>query len=189
MPEDGSCEPTAAGSAIAWACRQLVLWGGMALAVYLVASYRDRPLQPAAVAGPAAAAAPPAAAPASDVVHDSLVYHAGPGGHVVLDADVDGAPVHFIVDTGATFVTLTPADAAAIGYGRGDLDFSIKMGTANGVTRAAPITLREVRIGQLELEDVPAAVVENLSVSLLGMSFLSRLDHWEMHNGTLTISW
>jgi clan AA aspartic protease (TIGR02281 family) len=53
----------------------------------------------------------------------------------------------------------------------------------------APVILREIRIGQLSLYDVPAAVLENLHISLLGMSFLSRLQSYEMRDGKLTISW
>jgi clan AA aspartic protease (TIGR02281 family) len=53
----------------------------------------------------------------------------------------------------------------------------------------APVTLREIRIDQLSVFDVPAAVVEKLDISLLGMSFLSRLEGYEMREGKLTISW
>jgi clan AA aspartic protease (TIGR02281 family) len=53
----------------------------------------------------------------------------------------------------------------------------------------APVTLREIRIGQLSIYNVPAAVLEKVNVSLLGMSFLSRLQGYEMRDGKLTISW
>ena len=53
----------------------------------------------------------------------------------------------------------------------------------------APVMLREVRIGQLSVENVPAAVIENLDQSLLGMSFLKRLKSFEVREGALTISW
>jgi len=53
----------------------------------------------------------------------------------------------------------------------------------------APVTLREIRIGQLSIYDVPAAVLENLNISLLGMSFLGRLQGYEMRDGKLTINW
>jgi clan AA aspartic protease (TIGR02281 family) len=53
----------------------------------------------------------------------------------------------------------------------------------------APVILREVRIGQLSLYDVSAAVLENLNISLLGMSFLGRVQAYEMRDGKLTISW
>jgi clan AA aspartic protease (TIGR02281 family) len=61
--------------------------------------------------------------------------------------------------------------------------------TANGLAREAPITLREIRVEQLSVDNVPAAVNENLRISLLGMTFLQRLKSFEMREGALTISW
>jgi aspartyl protease family protein len=86
-------------------------------------------------------------------------------------------------------VVLSMRDAAAAGISRASLDFSIKTQTANGIGRAAPITLRELRIGQFSASDVPAAVVENLRISLLGQTFLKRLESYEMRDGTLTLYW
>jgi aspartyl protease family protein len=131
------------------------------------------------------ASAPPANMPASN----TLVYTADERGHVVLDAAVNGAPVRMLVDTGASLVTLTPADARAAGINPAGLAFSGHAQTANGTTRMAPVTLREIRIGQLSIYDVPAAVLEHLNVSLLGMTFLSRLQGYEMRDGKLTIAW
>src|SRR6185437_14244602 len=99
------------------------------------------------------------------------------------------APLRFVVDTGASTVTLTAADAAAAGISHSSLSYSIVTNTANGQGRAAPVRLREVRIGQLAINDVQAAVVDNLHMSLLGMSFLKRLERVEMGEGTLTIYW
>jgi len=93
------------------------------------------------------------------------------------------------VDTGASLVILTPADARAAGIGPGELTYTRRVSTANGIARMAPVTLREIRIDQLSFYDVPAAVIENLNISLLGMSFLSRLQGYEMRDGKLTISW
>ena len=61
--------------------------------------------------------------------------------------------------------------------------------TANGRVHFASVMLHEVSIGQLSIENVPAAVIENLDQSLLGMSFLKRLKSFEMREGALTISW
>jgi aspartyl protease family protein len=94
-----------------------------------------------------------------------------------------------LVDTGASLVTLTPEDAQNAGVTRGELVYSARVNTANGVARMAPIKLREVRIDQLSVYDVPAAVIENLNISLLGMSFLNRLQGYEMRDGKLTINW
>jgi len=86
-------------------------------------------------------------------------------------------------------VTLTSEDARNAGIGRSELVFSQRSQTANGWAREAPVTLREIRIEKLSIDNVPAAVNENLNVSLLGMSFLKRLKSFEMREGALTISW
>jgi aspartyl protease family protein len=122
-------------------------------------------------------------------VPNSLVYHANRQGHVVLEGVVNGTPVRFLVDTGATVVALSMADATAAGFSRSNLVFNVRTSTANGIGRAAAVTLREVRIGQFSVYDVPAWVDENLAVSLLGQSFLTRLDSYEMRDGVLTLNW
>ncbi len=119
----------------------------------------------------------------------SLVYRADKRGHVALTAMVNGTPVRFLVDTGASRVTLTTEDARAAGVDHGALVFNQRSQTANGLSREAPVTLREIRIDRLSLDNVSAAVNENLTVSLLGMSFLRRLKSFEMRDGLLTISW
>jgi aspartyl protease family protein len=120
---------------------------------------------------------------------NSLVYTANQQGHVILDAAVNGAAVRLLVDTGASLVVLTRQDARAAGITPGELVYSHQVSTANGAARMARVTLREIRIGQLSIYDVPAAVLENLNISLLGMSFLTRLQGYEMRDGRLTISW
>ena len=120
---------------------------------------------------------------------NTLVYPANEQGHIILEAAVNGASVRLLVDTGASLVTLTPADARAAGIASSELVFNHRVSTANGSARMAPVTLREIRIGQLSIYDVPAAVLENLNISLLGVSFLNRLQSYEMREGKLTISW
>jgi len=119
----------------------------------------------------------------------TLVYRADPRGHVTVIAAVNGTPVRFLVDTGASRVTLTAEDARVAGVGGSDLIFNQRSRTANGLAREAPVTLREIRIEQLSMENVAAAVNENLNISLLGMSFLKRLKSFEMRDGALTINW
>jgi aspartyl protease family protein len=168
---------------IGWALRWVLLCCGIVL---LGVGLLDRgaALLPE-ISSPSRPEKPPASAPPSN----SIVYAANERGHVVLDAAVNGAPVRMLVDTGASLVTLTPADARAAGINAASLVFSGRVQTANGATRMAPVNLREIRIGQLSIYDVPAGVLEHLNVSLLGMSFLSRLQGYEMRDGKLTISW
>jgi aspartyl protease family protein len=169
---------------IGWACRQVAIWFGLSLLLWAGASSglfvgaRDDHGTAAAVERPAAAAP-----------FNSLTFRADPRGHVWLDGVVNGAPVRFLVDTGATFVALTLQDAAAASIGRGGLSFTAAMETANGRARAAPVRLREIRVGQLAVNEVDAVVQENLGVSLLGMSFLRRIGGYEMRDGVLTLSW
>jgi aspartyl protease family protein len=120
---------------------------------------------------------------------NTLVYPADGRGHVILDAVVNGAPVKFLVDTGASYVTLTLADARAAGLDPRQLAFNRRVSTANGEVRIATTTLREIRLGQLTIPEVQAAVLENLKLSLLGMSFLTRVQSYEMRSNKLTISW
>jgi clan AA aspartic protease (TIGR02281 family) len=119
-----------------------------------------------------------------------LVIRAWPRGHFVVDAEVEGTPLTFLVDTGASDVVLSPDDARRLGLEPRTLDYSREYQTANGVVRAAPVTLRELRLGQLQLYDLDASVNERpLPMSLLGMSFLDRLQSYEVTDGRLVLRW
>jgi aspartyl protease family protein len=118
------------------------------------------------------------------------VVDAGAGGHFVIEAVVNGVPLSFLVDTGASDVVLTLDDAAALGFEPHSLDFNRRYHTANGVVRAAPVSLRELRIGQFSLYDLEAAVNEApIGISLLGMSFLERLAGYQVDDGRLILRW
>jgi aspartyl protease family protein len=114
-------------------------------------------------------------------------------GHFWADADVDGqeggaGKVHFLVDTGATAVALTPADAARLGFKASDLKYGYNVTTAGGSSRAAAITLTSLSINGARLENVQALVVaDGLDVSLLGMSYLGRLTRFEATRDTLRL--
>lgn len=114
-------------------------------------------------------------------------------GHFWADADVAGqqggaGKVHFLVDTGATAVALTPSDAAKLGFKAEDLKYGYNVTTAGGSSRAAAITLNSVSINGAKLENVQALVVaDGLDVSLLGMSYLGRLTRFEATRETLRL--
>ncbi len=99
--------------------------------------------------------------------------------HFEVKASVNGVPILFLIDTGATNVTLSQADAKSIGIDVDRLTYNISTNTANGRGWAAGITLDLIEIGPIELKDVKAHVVKSgLAGSLLGMSFLSRLKSY-----------
>jgi aspartyl protease family protein len=119
----------------------------------------------------------------------SIVYLANKDGDFVVNADVNGVPTKFLVDTGASAVALSLAGALAAGINRNELVFESRAVTANGVVRAAPVRLREVRLGGFSVRDLPAAVIEGLDVSLLGMGLLRRFQSFEMRSGKVTLTW
>ena len=102
-----------------------------------------------------------------------------PDGHFYLDAQVNGAEVHFLVDTGASMVALTSADAQRAG-----IFLPSERATAQGAGGAVeiiPVTIDRIAAGPLEARGVPGAIARELPLSLLGQSFLSRV-------GTVQIS-
>jgi aspartyl protease family protein len=110
-------------------------------------------------------------------------------GHYWAEAQVNGAPVRFLVDTGATAVALTPQDAARLGIDVATLRYADNVVTAGGRTRAAPVKLASVSVAGATLRDVDALVIEKgLDASLLGMSYLGRLTSFEATRQALFLS-
>jgi aspartyl protease family protein len=107
----------------------------------------------------------------------SLTIRAGADGHFAVDARVDGRRIAFVVDTGASQITLRESDAARLGLHPSPRDYRVRINTANGEGRAAVVELGMVEIGNIVVRDLRALVVPDqaLSVNLLGMSFLSRV--------------
>jgi aspartyl protease family protein len=101
-------------------------------------------------------------------------------GHYWAEADVNGSRVRFLVDTGASAVALTLADAKRLGIQTDKLDYTYKVVTASGEARAAPVKLGRVSIAGAAMHDVDALVIEKgLESSLLGMTYLGRLASFE----------
>jgi aspartyl protease family protein len=97
-------------------------------------------------------------------------------GHWWADADIDGHPIHVLIDTGATAVSLTASDARALGIDPDNLNYAYPVMTANGPARAAKVRLGEVSVGNVEVSDVDAYVISTgLETSLLGMTYLHKV--------------
>ncbi len=110
------------------------------------------------------------------------------GGHFVVEAEVDGVSVRFLVDTGASDVVLSPADVERLGFALESLSFTKRYRTANGVVFGAPVRLDRIRIGPISVADVAASVNGvPMQRSLLGMSFLDRLSSYEVRDATLVL--
>jgi aspartyl protease family protein len=107
----------------------------------------------------------------------SVVLTPDKNGHFVSYGSINGASVRFLVDTGATMVSMSVEDArrAGVNYVAGERGYSQ---TANGVAAVYKVKLGKVTLGDITLQDIDGVVHENsvLPVVLLGMSFLGRLE-------------
>jgi aspartyl protease family protein len=107
----------------------------------------------------------------------------------VIAGEVNGERQRFIFDTGASYVVLTAGAAEDLALRIGPNDYTVGVQTANGATEAAPIMLREVRIGSIAMRNVEALVAKPgaLGANLLGMTFLSRLKNYNVSGDRLTL--
>jgi aspartyl protease family protein len=99
----------------------------------------------------------------------------GSGGHFFANGSVNGKPIQFLVDTGATTVAIGVSDAKRMGIDISKAQ-SVRMGTANGVAQGWRVKLNSVRIGDVEVYEVDAIVGPDMPFALLGNSFLSRFS-------------
>ncbi len=110
-------------------------------------------------------------------------------GHYIVEADINGAKVELLTDTGATYVALNHETALQLGLNNSNLRFTSRSSTANGIARVAPVNLDYIRIGSIVLHDVKAVVAEpgKMTQNLLGMSFINRLAGFELSGGRLNM--
>ncbi|ARO14720.1 hypothetical protein BVG79_01374 [Ketogulonicigenium robustum] len=110
-------------------------------------------------------------------------------GHYYLTLQVNGLPVVFAVDTGATDVVLSQADARRIGIDVANLAYVRTAQTANGTVRLAPVTLDTVVLGDFTWHKQSAVVNEGeMGQSLLGMSYLRHFQRIEISDGRLVLT-
>ena len=111
----------------------------------------------------------------------------GRAGDFGISAQVNGARIPMALDTGASAVVLTQEAAKAAGLPIEVLNYDVNVDTANGRTRAASVTLDRIGIGGIVERSVPALIAQpgQLRTNLLGMSFLNRLESWEVRGDRL----
>jgi aspartyl protease family protein len=120
---------------------------------------------------------------------DQVILQRQADGHFYADADVDGAQLRFLVDTGASGIALTAADAEAMGISW-DTEGLQKVGRGvSGDVFGKPVMIKSLRVGHFVAHDVPAAVIpEGLDVSLLGQSFLSTVGKLNIEQNRMTLN-
>ncbi len=171
----------------------VLLIGGVAVAMPSVfMRYLERPARAAhssvEVPVPDSARPEPDAPPRDQSAASRQVeIKAESDGHFYIEASVNFRPVRVMVDTGATVVALRTSDAERAGIRPRNDDYVHPVQTANGTTHAAEAVLSSISVDDIELRNIRALIVpdDQLSISLLGGSFLHGLQRFEVADGTL----
>lgn len=175
---------------IGWALKQILVWCIVAGAAFYAVEQREAWF-PELSAGHSQAAKQARRDLNANQPSRTIVLHADRQGHFWIKGRVNRADVHFMIDTGATGIALNRQDAATAGIHLQNQDFTLKSHTANGIVRAAPVEIRTLEVGPLTVRGIPAQVIDGpmTGMALLGMSFLRRIDSFEVRGDTLTLRW
>ena len=116
-----------------------------------------------------------------------VIVYANQYGHYYINTITQGININYLIDTGATTVSLTRADAEKIGIDLSKLNYTQKVSTANGIILSAPIKLDYIQINDILIKNISASVSQDngLEKSLLGMSFLNKLNSFEVSDDSL----
>jgi len=160
--------------------RNLLIWVVMILGLATGWLYQDQARE--IVLRVAGGLAPGRPVTVSDENGQAVLIRKSLNGHFEAAGEVNGEPVSFLIDTGATSIALSHDDALHIGFTENDLSYTLIINTANGKARAAPVRLDTVIIGTVIRRGLRAMVAEpgRLDQSLLGMNFISSLTAFEM---------
>ncbi|MDO5611717.1 MAG: TIGR02281 family clan AA aspartic protease [Paracoccus sp. (in: a-proteobacteria)] len=112
----------------------------------------------------------------------------GRDGHFHIQAEVNGTPIHFMIDTGASQLVLSPRDARRAGFDTGTLAYTQRAMTANGPVDSAPVRIERLTIGPITDRSVAAQVNgADMGVSLMGMSYLSGFARVSIEGGRMIL--
>jgi len=162
-----------------------LFWAGMIVIGVALAAPGLQRYEPPPVAEPRRAdAAPPPVMPVGNGFASRELVRASDG-HFYAEAQVNGARIRFLVDTGASFVALSPADAQRAGIALGAE--RARAMAAGGEIEVIPVTIDRIAVGPLAASGVEGAVIEDLPVSLLGQSFLARVGTVEIRGDRMVL--
>lgn len=111
-----------------------------------------------------------------------------PDGHYWLQAELNGHPARFLVDTGATLTAVSPETAAAAGLEPREAGIPVRVQTANGAVAAEMTTIDELRFGNVAARGLDAVIAPGLGrTNVIGMNFLSRLASVRLEGGNMIL--
>ena len=164
--------------------RHAAIWVGIVGVLFVIAAYRDELEGVSQRLRSQLSGAYPVAAGERRLV----VTQDDQGGFFVM-GKVNGQPVRFLVDTGASDTVLSPDDAHRLGLDTGPLRYDRSAETANGIGHGALVTANSVAVGSIELRGLPVLINQApMTSSLLGMTFLSRLESFQVRGRRLYLT-
>tara|TARA_R100000406_G_scaffold1543_1_gene1503 strand:+ start:83 stop:790 length:708 start_codon:yes stop_codon:yes gene_type:complete len=126
--------------------------------------------------------------PEQSVVGGETRVELSPDGHYWLNAEVNGVPARFLVDTGATLTAISEPTARAAGLGERRDRLPVMMTTANGTISVGTTTIEELRFGNVAAFGLDAVLAPNIGeTNVIGMNLLSRLAQWRVEQGVLIL--
>lgn len=171
-----------------------VVLGGLAIGFFVEAPSSEVVKAPETTAKPPAEAKPrrapssQSAQPAATARWGGETRLAARGdGHFYATALVNGQPIEFVVDTGASTVALTVDDARRAGLAVDTTRFDVVGTGASGPVRGHPVTIQRIAVDGREVRAIQGVVLEGLEVSLLGQSYLSRMAEVRMSGGEMIL--
>ena len=123
----------------------------------------------------------------SDTESVTMALKRDSSGQFRINGDVNGTSTRFLIDTGADLVALTESSAEAAGILVDAAAFQPIMQTASGQGYAAPVTIETLRLGETELRNVDAVVVQGLGTDLLGQNVLRKMGQVTLRGDRMVI--
>jgi len=178
----GICAGTSASIPIVYQSNPQIVEGLLRLAV------APKPAMPDAQPNVELASAP--ARPATPMpLGRQVLVNADERGHFTSAFRLNGRQIDGMIDTGATLVAINTSTARRIGISLNQSDFTHQVNTANGTIKAAVVTVDRLQIGKISIDNVQAVVLDDraLQTNLIGMSFLQRLQKYQVQDGALLL--
>jgi len=119
----------------------------------------------------------------------TIIIDSSQDGHFYMNVKINGAPVRFMIDTGASDIVINSNDARKIGINFKKLVFDKRYQTANGLAFGAIVSLDKLEVGNVEFNNIPASVNQSdMGTSLLGMNFLRKFRRYEFYQDQLILT-
>ena len=122
------------------------------------------------------------------VVGNDLIIRQSTDGHFWIDSNVNGKPVRFLIDSGATITAMSANTASQADIEINSVSFPVSLTTANGLVEADRGEIGTLNIGPLVMYQLPVVVSEAFGeTNVLGMNFLNRMESWSVEGGNMVL--